>query len=113
MSAASAGEIVGVLTGLATAQNLRTRAIEGCRLWLANSTEDETDWLDGWTAEQIESRFRSCSLVFDHPIGYPFVDTRLDLYAQERLIGYYRFITLLDGAFDEEYLVIDVPKIIE
>ena len=106
----SVSEVVAVLAGLAAAQNLRTRAIEGCRLALGNCAEDETDWLDGWAAEQLEPRFRSCSFVFDSPIGYPFVDTRLDLYARERLVGYYRFITLPGGAFEDEYLVIDVPN---
>lgn len=117
MTYASADELVAALAALASAQNLRGRAFEGCGRWLRDGAENG---LGGWSADEIEPRFASCSLVFAHGLlGRPFVDTRLDLCVRDpsgvcaggsRPVGYYRLITRLDGTDEDDYFVIDVHK---
>lgn len=113
-------DLVATLKAQAVAQNLRERAFDGCRQWIRDGTEEGTDGLGGWSAEEIEVHFDSCSVVFDHAIlSYPYVDTRLGLYVRDgtgfysrdlRPIGYYRLITFLDGRVDDDYFVIEMNK---
>ena len=120
MSHISADKLVTAAADLASTQNLRDQAFEGCGMWLRDGAESGSDGLNGWAIEEIEPHFASCSLVFDHGLlDYPFVDTRLTLHVRDasgsyhrdlRTIGYYRLITLLDGTADDDYFVIDVPK---
>jgi hypothetical protein len=117
MAHASVDELIPALAALASTQNLRGRAYEGCGEWLRDGSGDD---LGGWSAEEIEPHFRSCSLVFDHGfLDYPFVSTLLELcipdtsgvcFRNLRVIGSYRLITRLDGTVDDDYFVIDVPK---
>ena len=113
-------ELVVALATLAVNQDLRRRAFDGCREWLSEDAGAGPSGLGGWSAEEIEAHFGYCSLVFDHGLlGYPFVDTRLDLYVQDgsgmyirglRPVGYYRLITRLDGTPDDDYFVIESSK---
>jgi len=120
MAHVSADELASALAALASAHNLRSRAFEGYGVWLRGDAAHD---LGGWSAEEIEPHFASCSLVIDHEFRtYTFVDTRLTLYVPDssgvrfrnlRPIGYYRLITRLDGSDDDDYFVIDVPKATE
>lgn len=120
MNQGAAEELVAALAALASQQNLRSQAVEGCDKWLRAGAEEGADGLGGWAAEEIVPRFASCSLVFEHGIlDYPFIETRLELYVQDdsgvcfrdlRPIGYYRLITLLDGTADDDYFVIETSK---
>ena len=110
-------ELVAALTSLASMQNLRERAFEGCGEWLRNTQRDGQHCIDGWAVVEIEPHFASCSLVFAHErLDYPFVDTKLQLCVRDQSgshrqpIGYYRLITRLDGSVDDDYFVIDHPK---
>lgn len=117
MSPAEVEDLVTRVSSLASAMNLRERAIDGYKKWITNSHSDGQDCLDGWAEEEIELQFTSCSLVFAHDLlDYPFIDTRLQLNVRDLNglnslpIGYYRLITLLDGTDDDDYFVIDSPK---
>lgn len=119
MSHPSANDIVAALSALAATQNLRARAFDDCRKSLATSAEEGSGYLDGWAVDEIEPHFRSCSLVFDNLLGYPYLDTRFDLCVRDNSgvcyrdlwpIGHYRLITRPDGTEVDDYLVIDRPK---
>lgn len=112
-------DLLATLLTLAVEQNLRDRAFENCAQWIRDGAA-ESDGLRGWTAEEIEPRFASCSLVFDHAIQkHPFLDTQLELSVHDdtgvhfrgrKVIGYYRLITSLDGTAVDDYFVIDIEK---
>jgi hypothetical protein len=104
-------ELVSAAATWAAQYNLRARAFDGCSKWLL----DGDNGLDGWTAEDIQPEFASCSLIFEHQLlGYPFMETRLNLFVgadhTKQSIGHYPVVTRLDGTDDDDYFVIDVHK---
>ncbi|VTR96258.1 unnamed protein product [Gemmata massiliana] len=117
MSHPSTNSIVATLSALAAAQNLRASAFKGCRTHLTSLTEDEPDYLQGWSVEEIEPHFRSYSLVLDELLGWTYVETQLDLHVPGAdlgcPIGTYRLITRLDGTVTDDFLTIDMPRPID
>lgn len=106
------------LLALVESQDLRRRAIEGCREWLRSSAEE--GGLRGWSTAEIELHFDRCAFVFDHAIlAYPFIETKIGLSVSDpsglhfrglKSVGHYRLITRLDGTEEDDYFVLDVDK---
>jgi hypothetical protein len=120
VEATSSGEgAVAAMRAVAEAHDLRRRAEESCRVWLRSAFEAGD--LGGLSPEGVEIVFERCALVFDHGIlSYSFVETRLGLYVRDtagadfrglRPIGHYRLITRLDGTADDDYFVLDEPRL--
>lgn len=69
--------------------------------------------IDGWTAADLRTEFRSHELAFLHATNDPYIETTLRLFAvNEPLIqvGYYSLITSLDGKDQDDYLVFNSAK---
>ncbi len=96
-------DIVARLTELAGQRDLVGRAKDVCARWLRK----EADQLK-LVPNDVQMQFDSHSLFFHSDLlSYPFIATRLTLSLNNREIGYYRRITLLDGSADDDYLVLD------
>jgi hypothetical protein len=81
--------------------DLINRAIKRCRQWLINESSDMP-----YSPSAVRIEFASHSLCFCNALlSYPYIDTRLRLFVGEDEIGYYRYITFLDGTVDDDYLV--------
>ncbi len=104
---------VALMRSFATTHDLRREAELCCRQSLRSAAEEGD--LDGLSPEHVQVVFERCSLVFDHgELSYPFVETRFGLYVpdptcfrDQRRVGHYRLITLLDGRVDDDYLVLE------
>ena len=96
-------DIIEALQKIADQVQLEKKAYKSCKEWL---NADECDLPKAWI-ENIKITFSSHKLCFKHKIlGYPFIDTRLDIFFEGDTIGYYRLISLLDGEPDDDYFVI-------
>jgi hypothetical protein len=93
------------LTGFAHEQNLVARALDGCSAFLKNEAQ-ENGLPRQLSPSDIKSEFRSHSLTFESSLlSYPYVSTRLDLYAAGEEVGWYKLIVRLDGQNEDDYLV--------
>ncbi len=99
-------ELVDLLMAHARTHNLKERAAQGIVKWL--ESPDTVDMAEGIARESIVGRFSSHGLCFEQQhVAAPFVDTRFDLCSGEKVVGYYRLITRLDGESEDDYFVID------
>ena len=109
MSCNALDEAVDLLRRTSETQQLVARAQSGFRAWIDEATdEDERDLPAGWSYSEMSAEFQSSTLCFQPALlSYPYVDTRLRIMRKGVEVGYYRFITRLDGEEDDDYFVID------
>jgi hypothetical protein len=97
--------IVDQLAMFAREQDLVARAKEGCSKFL-HSAAEEDGLPRNLNFSDVRAAFCSHSLTFESSLlPYPFVSTRLDLYAGEDEVGWYKLIVRLDGQAEDDYLV--------
>jgi len=80
-------------------------AEEGCRRWFLNELDEMPYPL---AAIRFERASQALSF-YNAALPYPYITTTLRLFVDEREVGDYRLITLLDGTVDDDYLVFDGP----
>lgn len=101
-------DIIDRLQEHARLHDLDCVAAEGIRKWLANGKIEL--FPDGISPDQVTWRFESRWLCFEpRIISYSFIDTRFTLLTGDKMIGYYRLITQLNGEIDDDYFVLE-PK---
>ena len=103
-----AEDIVERLASFADEQRLVDQAEKGWRAWFVN----EGGTIEGWRADDLNSKFRSLMLCFKSALlPYPYITTSVGLFGPNGGdIGQYRRITLLNGDVNDDYLEIDCTK---
>lgn len=97
--------IVDRLAAFAREHDLVAQAVVGCSKFLRNTAE-ENGLPPGLRPADVRAEFRSHSLTFESSsLSHPFVSTRLDLYAGEDEVGWYKRVVRLDGRAEDDYLV--------
>lgn len=97
-------ELVATLREHAKVQRLDERARDAIQSWLM----EEGSLPHGCDPTQVRAEFASRWLCFEPElVSYPYIDTRLHLYAGICKIGYYRLITTMDGEADDDYFVLE------
>jgi hypothetical protein len=111
------------MRGLATEQDLKRRALLGAEVALDNCKAVEIELgivpLGGYDRERISTRVVKHALVFEYDGNeVPYVETIVELFIEgpcnqgnslpfNRPIGTYRLITLICGAYDGDFLILD------
>lgn len=103
-------ELINTLRQMAETQDLKHRAEQTCRQWLAKECTEEQ-------RGELQLVFRRCALVFEHRIlPEVFLETAFDIcvvfstnlhIAGMEKIGSYRLITDLDGRALDDYFELD------
>lgn len=92
------------LTIFAHEHDLAEQAKDSCSKFLHNAAGDGLP--HNLNPSDVRAEFRSHFLTFESSLlPHPFISTRLDLYAGEDEIGWYKLIVRLDGQVENDYLV--------
>ncbi len=97
-------EAVATLIAHAGEQRLVERAQAGFQAWAKEGTGNLPR---GWTHDELRAQLDSINLCFQPGlVGYPYIDTKLDILREDVSVGHYRLITKLDGSAVDDYFVL-------